>query len=52
MRGKMCRILYDAASKNRAKFVFGTSIDKLEDEGSSVSVRFADGKTDTFDLGE
>ncbi|KAI0097759.1 hypothetical protein GGR51DRAFT_577835 [Nemania sp. FL0031] len=50
MRGHMCRIFYDAATKNGAKYIFGTSIETLEDKGSSVSIRFADGKTDSFDL--
>ncbi|KAI0872695.1 hypothetical protein GGS24DRAFT_466455 [Hypoxylon argillaceum] len=50
MRGNMCRILHDAAAKYGAKFVFGTSIESLEDRGNSVAIRFADGKTDSFDL--
>lgn len=52
MRGNMCRILHDAAAKYGAKFVFGTSIESLEDRGNSVAIRFADGKTDSFDLGK
>ncbi|KAI1172616.1 hypothetical protein F4777DRAFT_496822 [Nemania sp. FL0916] len=50
MRGTMCRILHDAAVRFGAKFVFGTSIESLEDEGSLVIVNFADGRTETFDL--
>ncbi|KAI0798330.1 hypothetical protein GGR55DRAFT_672630 [Xylaria sp. FL0064] len=50
MRGDLCRILHDAAIKYGTKFVFGTSIDKFEDKGSSVAVHFADGKHDSFDL--
>ncbi|KAF2967521.1 hypothetical protein GQX73_g6039 [Xylaria multiplex] len=50
MRGDMCRILHDAAVKRGAKFIFGTSIEKFEDKGGSVAVRFADGRDDTFDL--
>ncbi|KAI3332483.1 hypothetical protein HD806DRAFT_480734 [Xylariaceae sp. AK1471] len=50
MRGKMCRILSDAAVQNNTKFIFGTFIERLEDKGSSVAVRFANDKTDTFDL--
>ncbi|KAJ8129599.1 hypothetical protein O1611_g4034 [Lasiodiplodia mahajangana] len=50
MRGHMCRIFYDAATKNGAKYIFSTSIESLEDKGSSVAIRFADGKTDSFDL--
>ncbi|KAI1426389.1 hypothetical protein F5Y12DRAFT_713118 [Xylaria sp. FL1777] len=50
MRGDICRILHDAAVKHGTKFVFGTSIEKLDDRGSSVAVSFADGKNDSFDL--
>ena len=49
MRGDLCRIMYDVA-KDRVKYVFGTSIDGFEEKGGVVEVRFADGKTDRFDL--
>ncbi|KAI8629475.1 hypothetical protein F5Y19DRAFT_484853 [Xylariaceae sp. FL1651] len=49
MRGDLCRIIYDAA-KGHTNYIFGTSIESLEDKGSSVTVHFANGKTDTFDL--
>lgn len=49
MRGDLCRLLYDA-SKSRAKYVFGSSIESFEDKGESVEVKFADGKTENFDL--
>jgi cation diffusion facilitator CzcD-associated flavoprotein CzcO len=52
MRGEMCRILSEAAVMKNAHFVFGTSIESWEDTGSSVAVRFVNGKTDTFDLGK
>lgn len=57
MRGTMCRILHDAAVKRGARFVFGNSVEKMDVEGGEagkkgVEVRFADGKTDTYDLGE
>lgn len=52
MRGTMCRILHDAAVQHGTKFIFGTSIESLEESDNSVAVRFADGKTDSFDLGE
>ncbi|KAI0860026.1 hypothetical protein F4860DRAFT_515284 [Xylaria cubensis] len=50
MRGSMCRILHDAATKHGAKFIFGTSIKTLEDKGDSVAVQFADDKADSFDI--
>ncbi|KAI0521424.1 hypothetical protein F5B22DRAFT_662552 [Xylaria bambusicola] len=50
MRGDICRILYDAAVKHGAKFIFGTSIEKYDDKGSSVVVRLANGREDSFDL--
>ncbi|KAI1166612.1 hypothetical protein F5B18DRAFT_56393 [Nemania serpens] len=50
MRGTMCRILHDAAVQHGTKFIFGTSIESLEESDNSVAVRFADGKTDSFDL--
>ncbi|KAI1294298.1 hypothetical protein F5Y03DRAFT_319590 [Xylaria venustula] len=50
MRGDICRILHDAAVKHGTRFVFGTSIEKYEDGDRAVAVRFADGKTDSFDL--
>ncbi|KAF2835101.1 FAD/NAD(P)-binding domain-containing protein [Patellaria atrata CBS 101060] len=49
MRGDLCRIMYDA-TKERAKYIFGTTIESFEDNGSSVEVRFTDSKTDRFDL--
>lgn len=52
MRGDFCRILHDAAAERGAKFVFGTSIERMDDNGTSVEVRFANGKDDSFDLGE
>ncbi|KAJ2978612.1 hypothetical protein NUW58_g7443 [Xylaria curta] len=51
MRGTMCRILHDAATRQGASFIFGTSIESFQDQGSSVAVRFANGKTDSFDIG-
>lgn len=49
MRGDLCHIIYDAA-KDRAKYVFGTSIESFKNKDSSVEVQFADGKTEDFDL--
>ncbi|KAK5633425.1 hypothetical protein RRF57_009139 [Xylaria bambusicola] len=50
MRGDICRILYDAAVKHGAKFIFGTSIENYDDKGSSVAVRLENGREDSFDL--
>jgi 2-polyprenyl-6-methoxyphenol hydroxylase-like FAD-dependent oxidoreductase len=49
MRGDLCRLVYDA-TKDQAKYVFGTSIESFDQKDSSVEVRFTDGKTDRFDL--
>ncbi|KAF5507478.1 Uncharacterized protein CGCA056_v013074 [Colletotrichum aenigma] len=49
MRGDLCRIIYDA-TKNRAKYVVGTSVEKFEQMGNRVEVLFSNGDTDTFDL--
>jgi 2-polyprenyl-6-methoxyphenol hydroxylase-like FAD-dependent oxidoreductase len=49
MRGDLCRLLYDV-SKDRAKYVFGTSIESFKQNDNSVEVRFSDGKTGKFDL--
>ncbi|KAF6815887.1 FAD binding domain protein [Colletotrichum musicola] len=50
MRGDLCRLLRDAAGDN-VKFVFGTSIESLEQlADGGVDVRFADGRRDYFDL--
>lgn len=49
MRGDMCQIMYDA-TKDRVKYVFGTSVDSYDDKSDGVEVRFTDGTTDRFDL--
>jgi 2-polyprenyl-6-methoxyphenol hydroxylase-like FAD-dependent oxidoreductase len=49
MRGDLCCLIYDA-TKDHAKYVFGTSIESFEEKDSSVEVRFTDGKMDRFDL--
>ncbi|KAM5349470.1 hypothetical protein ACJ41O_005975 [Fusarium nematophilum] len=49
MRGDLCRLLYDA-SKDRAKYVFGVSIERFEQHDGFVEVFFSDGKKDRFDL--
>ncbi|KAI7779007.1 hypothetical protein LA080_001437 [Diaporthe eres] len=49
MRGDLVRILYDL-TKDKCKYVFGNSVEDLEQTGSGVRVKFSDGKGDDFDL--
>ncbi|KAH8592351.1 hypothetical protein B0O99DRAFT_244191 [Bisporella sp. PMI_857] len=49
MRGDLCRLIYDA-TKDRTKYIFGTSVESFEEKDSAVEIRFADGKTNHFDL--
>ncbi|KAL1640252.1 hypothetical protein SLS58_007205 [Diplodia intermedia] len=49
MRGDLCRLLFDAIG-DRAKYIFGTSIESYEEKNHSVEVRFTNGKTDSFNL--
>lgn len=49
MRGDICRIIHDA-TKERVKYIFGTSIERFEDKNDRVEVRFANGTEDTYDL--
>lgn len=50
MRGDLCRLLYDAAVKHGARYLFGTSVENFEDKEGVVEVHFADGRVDRFDL--
>ena len=49
MRGDFCRLMHDASAEN-VKYVFGTSIERLEQTESGVNVMFSGGQTDRFDL--
>ena len=49
MRGDLVSMLYDA-TKSRAKYIFGDSIESFEQTDNSVDVRFTNGTTDRFDL--
>jgi 2-polyprenyl-6-methoxyphenol hydroxylase-like FAD-dependent oxidoreductase len=54
MRGDLCRILYDA-TKDRVKYVFGTSVERVEENGggavgSGLDVRFVNGESGHFDI--
>lgn len=54
MRGDLCRLFYDAAMKpdgnDGAKYMFGTSIDSLDQDNDSVNVRFNNGEKARYDL--
>lgn len=51
MRGDLCNLIYDE-TESRTKYIFGTSIESVEEKNgsASVEVRFKDGKTDHYDL--
>ncbi|KAK2027522.1 FAD/NAD(P)-binding domain-containing protein [Colletotrichum zoysiae] len=49
MRGDLCRIIYDSIEE-RAKFVFGKTVQSFEQKEGSVEVLFSDGKKEEFDL--
>lgn len=49
MRGDLVRLLYDA-TKHRAKYLFGTSIQRFEDKGDFLEVYLSDRTTHKFDL--
>ncbi|KAL2873965.1 hypothetical protein SGCOL_010836 [Colletotrichum sp. CLE4] len=49
MRGDLCRLFYDA-TRGRAKYIFGTSVESFHQNNGGVNVRFKDGNTDHFDL--
>jgi 2-polyprenyl-6-methoxyphenol hydroxylase-like FAD-dependent oxidoreductase len=49
MRGDLCRLIYDA-TKDRTKYIFGTSIKSVEKKEHNVMVHFADGTSDQYDL--
>lgn len=49
MRGDLCRIMYEP-TKHRAKYVFGTTVERFEEKDDAIEVRYTDGKTDRFDF--
>jgi 2-polyprenyl-6-methoxyphenol hydroxylase-like FAD-dependent oxidoreductase len=49
MRGDLVRILNDV-TKNNVEYVFGTSVDRFEQDAKKVIAHFSDGSTDQFDL--
>ncbi|OLN94118.1 hypothetical protein CCHL11_07178 [Colletotrichum chlorophyti] len=50
MRGDLVRILFDQTKDLGVKYVFGTTIESLEQNTDAVTVRLSDGTTDTYDL--
>jgi 2-polyprenyl-6-methoxyphenol hydroxylase-like FAD-dependent oxidoreductase len=49
MRGDLCRLMYNAV-KDKARYIFGTTIESFTEEEDSVLVHFTNGTTDRFDL--
>lgn len=49
MRGDLCQLLYHH-SKDRAKYVFGTSVESFENKDDGVEVKLTNGNTDRYDL--
>jgi 2-polyprenyl-6-methoxyphenol hydroxylase-like FAD-dependent oxidoreductase len=49
MRGDLCRIMYDV-TKDHAKYVFGVSIESVEEKGIFLEIRFVDGRIGQFDI--
>lgn len=49
MRGDFCQLMYHV-TKDRAKYIFGTSVESLEEKDHTVEVRFTGGKVDHFNL--
>lgn len=50
MRSDFCKLLYDACDHDKVRFLFGNSIEKVQDGDGSAHVTFADGTEDDFDL--
>lgn len=49
MRGDLVRILYDAA-KSDAHYIFGTSVERFEQDHEKATAYFSDGTSEDFDL--
>ncbi|MEV6277060.1 FAD-dependent monooxygenase [Nocardia sp. NPDC051832] len=49
MRGDLVRILHEA-TKNDVDYVFGTGVDRFEQDENKVIAYFSDGSSDEFDL--
>lgn len=49
MRGDLCKIIYEA-TKDKAEYRFGTSIESFENVGDKVNVKFSQGSDESYDL--
>ncbi|CAO1596924.1 hypothetical protein XANCAGTX0491_000751 [Xanthoria calcicola] len=49
MRGDLVRILYDA-TRDSVEYIFGKTVEHFEQDEHSVTVRFSDGMTGTYDM--
>ncbi|PXX67009.1 2-polyprenyl-6-methoxyphenol hydroxylase-like FAD-dependent oxidoreductase [Nocardia tenerifensis] len=49
MRGDLVRVLHDA-TKGDVDYVYGTSVERFQQDGERVVAHFADGSSDEFDL--
>ncbi|RHZ65535.1 uncharacterized protein CDV56_109403 [Aspergillus thermomutatus] len=49
MRGDLCRLLY-GATVDRVKYIFGTSLESVNDNDGFVEAVFSDGRKETFDF--
>ena len=49
MRGDLVRILYDATRAN-VRYVFGKSVERVDQSDDLVTAHFSDGSRDTYDL--
>ncbi|KAL5356248.1 hypothetical protein BJX96DRAFT_186206 [Aspergillus floccosus] len=49
MRGDLCRLFYDA-TRDSAKYIFGTSVKSCANMDDGVEVKFTNGQRDRFDL--
>ncbi|KAF4342893.1 2-polyprenyl-6-methoxyphenol hydroxylase [Fusarium beomiforme] len=49
MRGELCKIIYEA-TRERAQYRFGISIESFENVSDKVNVKFSDGTDESYDL--
>ncbi|KAL4745262.1 hypothetical protein BDW72DRAFT_186911 [Aspergillus terricola var. indicus] len=49
MRGDLCRIIYDA-TKDRTKYIFGTSIESFEEKDAALEVLLTSGERARYDI--